>query len=153
MVERSYHDLRFLLWIQAQRLTSGGCHGGSEKCSCGPLWPMLFRCCGALSSGRLSVVPAPKPEPSLWWSLHSFQTRTSRTRKIKVKDSSFISNVHELEELEAALYLPFYLDFRLNENNGEKKKDELRVEDICEWCCVPSLTHTRNLWVAPLTLL
>ena len=31
---------------------------------------MLFRCCGALSSGRLSVVPAPKPEPSLWWSLY-----------------------------------------------------------------------------------
>ena len=31
---------------------------------------MLFRCCGALSSGRLSVVPAPKPEPSLWWCLY-----------------------------------------------------------------------------------
>ena len=31
---------------------------------------MLFCCCGALSSGRLSVVPAPKPEPSLWWSLY-----------------------------------------------------------------------------------
>ena len=31
---------------------------------------MLFRCCGALSSGRLSVVPAPQPEPSLWWSLY-----------------------------------------------------------------------------------
>ena len=31
---------------------------------------MLFRCCGALSSGRLSGVPAPKPEPSLWWSLY-----------------------------------------------------------------------------------
>ena len=31
---------------------------------------MLFRCCGALSSGRLSVVLAPKPEPSLWWSLY-----------------------------------------------------------------------------------
>ena len=31
---------------------------------------MLFRCCGALSSRRLSVVPAPQPEPSLWWSLY-----------------------------------------------------------------------------------
>ena len=39
---RSYHDLRFLLSIQAQRLTSGGCHGGSEKPSCGPLWPCCF---------------------------------------------------------------------------------------------------------------
>ena len=59
---RSYQGLRFLLSIQAQRLTSGGCQGGSEKRSCGPLC--------ALSSGRLSVLPAPKPEPSLWWSLY-----------------------------------------------------------------------------------
>ena len=39
---------------------------------------MLFRCCGALSSGRLSVVPAPKPEPSLWWSLYGGEARSSK---------------------------------------------------------------------------
>ena len=39
---RSYQGLRFLLSIQAQRLTSGGCQGGCEKRSCGPLWPCCF---------------------------------------------------------------------------------------------------------------
>ena len=45
----------------------------------------------------------------------------------------------------------FYLDFRLIRlwssqwaQRRKKNRDELRVEDIYEWCCVPSLTHMHS---------
>ena len=111
---RSYQGLRFLLSIQAQRLTSGGCQGGVWKALLWTSLAMLFRCCGALSSGRLSVVPAPKPEPSLWWSLYGGEATKEGLKSAPVDLSGHAVSLLRCFVFWAAKTLGFYCGFKRN---------------------------------------